>query len=149
MQQKNESSLTQRILPLLKKYREQISYLFFGFLTVVVDQASFMILLRILPIMTSVVPTILSWIIAVNFAYFTNRKWVFQAKYTGIPALIREAISFYIARIFSLLLAVAIMWLFVDIMGLNADLIKLASTVLVVILNYVFSKFWIFKEKKP
>ena len=135
------------ILSFAKKYREQVLYLAFGALTTAVDQVSFMILLRLLPNITSVVPAVASWIIAVSFAYTTNRKWVFQAKSTGFPDLLREAASFYIARIVSLLLTVIIMWQFVDNRGCNADLTKLASGILVIISNYVFSKFWVFKRK--
>jgi len=139
--------LLSKIFPLAKKYCEQVFYLVFGALTVVVDQVSFMILLRLLPGMTSAVPVIAAWIIAVSFAYTTNRKWVFRIKSTAFSALFREAALFYIARIISLLLTVIIMWQFVDLRGYNADLTKLASGVLVVILNYVLSKFWVFKKK--
>ena len=136
-----------KILTVTKKYREQVFYLGFGALTTAVDQVSFMILLRLLPNITSVVPAVASWIIAVSFAYTTNRKWVFRTKSTGFSALLREAALFYIARIVSLLLTVIIMWQFVDLRGYNADITKLASGILVVILNYVFSKFFIFKKK--
>jgi len=138
--------LPDKILSLVEKYREQVLYLIFGFLTTAIDQISFMILLRLLPDMTSIVPAVVSWIIAVSFAYTTNRKWVFQTQSAGIRALLREASLFYIARIFSLLLTVLIMWLLVDLGGHNADITKLASSVLVVISNYVFSKFWIFRK---
>jgi len=124
-----------------------VLYLGFGALTTAVDQVSFMILLRLLPNIISVVPAVASWIIAVSFAYTTNRKWVFRTKSTVFSALFREAALFYIARIVSLLLTVIIMWQFVDLRGYNADLTKLVSGVLVVILNYAFSKFWIFKNK--
>ena len=60
--------------------------------------------------------------------------------------MLREAASFYVARIFSLLVSIAIMWLLVDVGGYNADLTKLTSSVLVTILNYVFSKFWVFRR---
>ena len=130
------------------KHRLAILYLIFGALTVAVDQITFMALLRLLPKMTSIVPTVIAWIIAVNFAYITNRKWVFQSQTAGVRALLREAALFFTARIFSLLLTAGIMLLFVDIMGCNADLIKLASSVLVITLNFVLSKLWIFKGKK-
>ena len=137
-------NLLHNILLLVKKYREQLLYLFFGIVTVAVDQASFMILLRLLPKTTSTIPTVIAWIIAVNFAYVVNRKWVFQMQSKSIRALFREAASFYLARIFSLLLAVIIMWLLVDFLRYNADIIKLATNVLVVVINYLSSKFWVF-----
>jgi putative flippase GtrA len=105
-----------------------------------------MILLRLLPKTTSTIPTVIAWIIAVNFAYVVNRKWVFQIQSKSIRALFREAASFYLARIFSLLLAVIIMWLLVDFLRYNADIIKLASNVLVVVINYLSSKFWVFRR---
>ena len=140
--------MLKKILPLAKKYREQILYLFFGALTVAVDQVSFMILLRLMPKMISSVPTVAAWIIAVNFAYTTNRKWVFRTQSVGVHALLREAASFYIARLFSLFLTVLIMWLLVDLRNYNADITKLATSVVVIVLNYVFSKFWIFKRER-
>ena len=134
------------ILLLIKRYREQLLYLIFGVLTVAVDQASFMILLRLLPKTTSTIPTVIAWIIAVNFAYVVNHKWVFQMQSKGIRKLFREAISFYLARIFSLLLAVIIMWLLVDLLHYSAYIIKLAFNVLVVVINYLSSKFWVFRR---
>jgi len=140
--------LLDKILSFIKRYREQVLYLIFGVLTTAVDQVSFMILLRLLPTATSVVPAVASWIIAVSFAYTTNRKWVFRTQSTGIPAFFLEAALFYIARVFSLLITVVIMWMLVDRRGYNADLTKLASGIIVVILNYVLSKFWVFKRQR-
>lgn len=134
------------ILALIGRRRLQALYLFFGFLTAAIDQTSFMILLRILPGMYSAVPAVASWVIAVSFAYVANRKWVFRTQSARFRALLREAASFYVARIFSLLVSIAIMWLLVDVGGYNADLTKLTSSVLVTILNYVFSKFWVFRR---
>ena len=136
-----------KILSFIKKYREQVLYLVFGILTTTIDQVSFMILLRLFPTATSVAPTVASWIIAVSFAYTTNRKWVFRTHSTGIPAFLLEVALFYIARVFSLLVTVVIMWILVDRRGYNADLTKLASGIIVVILNYVLSKFWVFKRQ--
>ena len=135
-----------KIIALLKKRREPLGYVIFGLLTTAVGQASFMVFLRILPELPSAVPTAAAWIVAVSFAYTANRRWVFCSKSRGARAIIREIASFFSARIFSLLVAVAIMWVMVDILAYNADLTKLASNVPEAVLNYLFSKFWVFKR---
>lgn len=123
-------------------------YLVFGGLTTAVNQLTFMGLIRLLPGTKTPLPTAIAWFVSVCFAYGTNRRWVFASVTRG-RAMGREMASFFGARVFSGLLDLAIVYVAVDVAGLGADLVKLASNVAVVVLNYFFSKFWVFKKQGP
>ena len=90
---------------------------------------------------------IISWIAGVLFAYFTNRKFVFESKNEN---KLKEFISFVVARIATLLLEMFIMWFFVTLLKFNSDLyvviFTLVAQVAVVIGNYIFSKLFVFKK---
>lgn len=131
------------------KYKEIINYLIFGVLTTVVSLATYYgLTLTILDPEKAVelqIANIISWIAAVTFAYFTNRKWVFENKE---KANIKEASKFYLSRVSTLLIDMALMFIFVTKLGVNDKIMKLVVQVVVTILNYVFSKFIVFREKK-
>ncbi len=91
---------------------------------------------------------IIAWIIAVLFAFFTNKFYVFQSKFLRINILIPEFISFTIARILSLIFEEAFLFLTIELFDMNHTLSKLSASVFVVIFNYFASKFFIFKNKK-
>ncbi len=142
-----------KILGLYKKYKEIILYLIFGVLTTIVSLGTKYILLFIfldaknpIQLQTSIV---ISWMIAVIFAYVTNRIYVFNSTNKN---KIKEFISFIIARISTLLLEMLIMWFFVTLLKLNSDLyvviFTLISQVAVVVANYIFSKLFIFKNSE-
>ena len=128
-----------------KKYKELILYLIFGVLTTLVNYISYLLLAPIFS--TTTIPTAIAWLISVLFAYFTNRKFVFESKVTDGKAILREFFSFFGARLFSGLLDVAVMWVFADIIGFNDKVVKLLSNVVVVVFNYIASKLIIFRKK--
>jgi putative flippase GtrA len=123
------------------KYKEVILYLIFGGLTTLVNILSYAIFTQFINWQVS---NILSWILSVLFAYITNRKFVFKSQTTSI---IKEMISFFSFRILSLCLDMAFMLIFIDIININNMLAKVIVQVLVIILNYVFSKVFIFKKR--
>ena len=131
------------------KYKEIINYLIFGVLTTVVSLVTYYgLTLTILnpdKALELQIANIISWIAAVTFAYFTNRKWVFENKE---KANIKEASKFYLSRVGTLLIDMALMFIFVTKLGVNDKIMKLVVQVVVTILNYVFSKFIVFREKK-
>ena len=93
---------------------------------------------------TPTVPaTVIAWLVAVVFAYWSNRVYVFHSKSGEI---LREAAEFFSARIATGVLDVIIMYLFVDVWGFYDVWVKTVSNILVIILNYILSKFFIFKE---
>ena len=119
----------------------------FGGLTTVLNIFAYWALTRGLSM--GVVPsTVIAWLIAVVFAYWSNRKYVFKSAAVSLREIITEAGEFFAARIATGVLDVIIMWLFVDVLGLNDVVIKTASNILVIILNYAFSKLLIFKGER-
>ena len=129
--------------------REVISYLIIGFLTTIVSLVSYYLLTTYIlnpdkPIELQIA-NVLSWILSVTFAYFTNRKYVFRSNDKNV---LKEGMKFYSARLLTLFMDMLIMFVFVSLMRINDKIIKLVSQVVVVIANYVISKFMVFKKTK-
>ena len=135
------------ILNYYNKYKEVVNYIIFGGLTTLVNYASYLGFTRLLKIGV-VLSTILAWILSVLFAYITNKKYVFESKSFSISQVIREIISFFSFRILSGLFEVVFMYVFVDIMSFNDIIMKLIANVVVIILNYIFSKIIVFRDAK-
>ena len=138
------------LFKIYKKYEEIINYLIMGVLTTIVSLTSYAIIVLLLKkILTEEVSiniaTILSWIISVTFAYITNKKYVFKTK-TDKKNTIKEFINFYKYRILSLILDLLFMYIFVQIMNMNDMIAKTINQFIIIIVNYVFSKLFIFKE---
>lgn len=149
------------IKKLFLKYKELISYVFFGVLATIVSILSFKLFDVLLGPELYLLSNVISWIITVIFAYFTNKIWVFESKSWKADVLVKEIVSFFGARVFSLVVEEAGLWLMIDQMdmgGISWDILtfsisgnmiaKIIMQVVVVILNYVFSKLIIFKKKK-
>lgn len=138
------------------KYREQLAYLFFGVVTTVLNVATYA-LLHVGMGMHSDAANAIAWLAAVITAYVTNRKWVFRSHTRG-AAMARELGAFVAGRLLTGLMDEGIMHVATQVIGprfIPADWrglwdmgVKLASNVLVVILNYVFSKLVIFKRNR-
>ena len=137
-----------RLIDLYKKYRELISYLIVGGLTTVVSLGVYYgCVLTFLDPEVAVqlqAANVLSWIAAVTFAYFTNRKYVFESKNEN---RLQEAAAFYGLRVTTLLLDMLCMFLMVTLMGWNDKVAKLIVQVLVTVANYILSKFLVFRKK--
>ena len=138
-----------RLIDLYKKYRELISYLIVGGLTTVVSLGVYYgCVLTFLDPEVAVqlqAANVLSWIAAVTFAYFTNRKYVFESKNEN---RLQEAAAFYGSRVTTLLLDMLCMFLMVTLMGWNDKVAKLIVQVLVTVANYILSKFLVFRKSK-
>ena len=87
----------------------------------------------------------ISWICAVTFAYFTNRRYVFFSREQN---KLKEAGKFFLSRVTTLLMEMAVMWLGVTAMGINDRIVKLTAQVIIIIANYVFSKLLVFTKKR-
>lgn len=136
-----------KILKLYKKYKEIINYLFFGGLSTVVNFGSYYVCARIINI-DEVVSSGISWFLAVLFAYITNKLFVFESKTDGIKAVLIEMGSFFLARIVSgILCDVGTFALMVKVFNINDLFAKVVTQIMVVIVNYVFSKLIIFRKK--
>lgn len=137
------------MIKIYKKYEELINYLIIGILTTIVSLATYYLLtLTILDANNKVylqIANIISWIACVTFAYFTNRKYVFKVKN---KSNIKEVINFYLSRISTLVIDMIIMYIFVSILKFDNRIVKLIAQVVIIILNYILSKFIVFKSSK-
>ena len=133
------------IKKIIETYKEIMAYLFFGVCTTVVNFVIYFACTQILDI-NYLIANALSWIGAVAFAYVTNRIWVFKSKSKGIRAVFKEITTFVSCRLLSGVIDMLIMFIGVDILGVSDGITKLATQVIVVVLNYVFSKWIIFRK---
>lgn len=127
--------------------RETITYLIFGVLTTAINYGIYHLMYKFTEL-EPVVYNIVAWTVAVIFAFFTNKVVVFQSKEFKPSTLIKEFLPFIGARIFSFLVEEAFLALTVNLMGMHPLLSKVIICVVVVIMNYFFSKFLIFKKNK-
>lgn len=141
--------MLKKIIDLYKKYEEVIMYLIFGVLTTVVNFVVYFIAIHILgdSDLSKTISNALSWFFSVLFAFFTNKIFVFKHKSENAKDFIMEAFKFYGCRVFSGILDIGIFALCVNVFHFNDVIVKIFTQVLVVILNYVFSKILIFKNK--
>lgn len=130
---------------LFLKYKEVVLYLFFGGCTTVINIVTYGLSYGVMHV-ANVPSTILAWVTAVVFAFYTNRRFVFESKATDAAERWREFVSFFGCRILTGILDVAIMAFAVDLMGWNGLVWKVLTNVIVVVLNYIASKFFIFKS---
>lgn len=137
----------QNIRELYGKYKEIINYLIVGGLTTVVSLAVYYACVVTFldpqnPVQLQVA-NIISWIAAVTFAYFTNRRYVFESQ---DPNLLREGAKFFASRAGTLLIDMGTMFLLVTALGMSDKIAKLIVQVIVTVGNYVFSKCIVFRE---
>lgn len=126
--------------------REGIAYLIFGVLTTVIDYAISNALFYWTKVPTIPAQTI-AWVAAVLFAFVTNKWWVFES-HTLVPAEVwKEFVSFVACRVATFVFNLAALFIMVDLLGMEFFVCKLLISVVVVILNYVFSKILIFAKK--
>ena len=131
---------------LLKKLlnRETIVYIIFGILTTAVDYVAFSVLLYGLEI-NEVIANTIAWVLAVAFAYITNKLYVFESKSFKPQIIAKELPSFVLARLLSLVVT-NVFLVFAAYISMNMLLAKALISVVVIILNYIFSKLFVFKK---
>ncbi len=128
------------------KSREVLLYLVFGALTTLINIVVFYICRKLkLEIYLS---NIIAWILSVLFAFITNKIFVFESKNKNKKDSIKEMLSFFTFRILSLIFDMAFMYLMIQIIMCNEMFSKILSNVFVIILNYIFSKVFVFKKRK-
>ena len=129
------------------KHQEGMRYLVFGALATFVNIACYDICYYLLNINNGISNSI-AWVAGAIFAYFTNKMCVFNSKTNGIKEALREVISFFAFRLVTFGFDQAIMLYTVDKLKWNAGLMKVISNIIVIILNFIFSKLIIFKKHK-
>lgn len=125
--------------------KETILYLVFGVVTTLVNLIVFALCSKLLKLPWEI-SNIIAWIIAVIVAFITNKTFVFESKDTRIKTLLWEICTFAFARVFSLLLEYAVLYLMIDLLSVEELISKIVVNVLVIIVNYIFSKLIIFKN---
>lgn len=130
------------------KYKEIINYIIVGGLTTCVSLLTYYLLtFTILNPNISIelqIATIISWITSVLFAFFTNKKYVFESKN---KFNFKEITSFVLSRLSTLLIEMLLMYLFVTVCKYNDKIMKIVVQIIIIILNYLLSKFLVFKKK--
>ena len=127
------------------KYKDLIPYAVFGVLTTLVNVAVYWLAAH--PLKLGVMPsTVIAWLAAVTFAYITNRRYVFHSKASGVKAVVRETVSFFACRLLTGAVDWACMFILVDCLHLNDMAIKVLANIIVILLNYIASKLFIFKK---
>lgn len=139
--------MIQKIKELLIKHKEKISYLFFGVLTTAVDFVTYFILTRFL-LLNEDLSNVISQILAILFAYVTNKIFVFEDKTDNFKELIIQFSKFCSLRLVTLILNSVMFTLMNQKLGINDIVTKVIVSVIVIILNYVFSKLIVFKTKE-
>ena len=149
-----------KIKTLFQKYKEMLLYLLFGVLTTVVNYIVYFSAKALG--LNYQLSTVLAWILAVAFAYITNRIWVFESKSKGAKAILKEIVLFVAARLFSLLLELLIMYIGMDLCNANEYILhiftrtfpmgefitKTVAQIVVILANYIASKRFVFCTKR-
>ena len=130
---------------LLAKYWDILAYLFFGVLTTAVNYLVYLPCFNLLHLSASL-SNIIAWVVAVAFAYLTNKPWVFRSHDWSRQTVIPELTKFVGCRVGSGALETGIIFVTVDLLSFNGNVMKLLTSVLVVILNYIGSKLLVFKK---
>lgn len=143
MRKTSISELTKKIMKIVLS-REFITYGIAGVLTTVVNYVSYHVLCNILGI-ENLIANAIAWVIAVAFAYVVNARVVFLSKRDSIKEEAVKVTKFFGARVLSFIVEELGLFIFVDILAYNNLVVKAALAVIVIIMNYILSKLYIFK----
>lgn len=137
-------------LKYLQKYRSMIRYIFFGVLTTAVNFGVYTVFTRLIPLDENIA-NVIAWALSVLFAFITNKSWVFESETTGLKEWLVQLRDFVGARLLSGAFDIGFVWVGLSVLGFNQGyqdfIVKALSNVFVLIMNYVFSKFFVFRKK--
>lgn len=145
------SILPESLQKIYYKYEEKWLYILFGGLTTLISIITKLLVFGAVsgePKWESTAGVIISWICAVTFAFFTNKKYVFKNETHSAKEFRKVFLSFYGARVATLVMEEAIFLVCCDLLGINKTLITYLSQVLIFVANYVLSKLFVFKNKE-
>ncbi len=131
----------------LKKYRSVIIYLVFGVLTTLVNYFVYYPLYNVVKF-SAAASNGISWLVAVIFAFFTNKSYVFKSKSWDKNVVVPEFIKFVGCRTLSGVAETAILYVVVDVLSGDGNLLKILTSILVIVFNYIAGKFLVFKNRK-
>ena len=132
--------------PFYARYKEQLLYLLFGGLTTLLSIGLFWLFTEPMG-MAALAANIICWIACVGFAYITNRTWVFADKARDPAGIARECGTFFAGRLATLVLEELVLWAGIDGLGMPGMPVKIVAQVLVIVGNYVISKWLVFRKK--
>lgn len=139
------------IKQLWEKYKHIIAYLFWGVVTTVINLAVFQILSSGIH-WNYQLANVIAWFVSVLVAYFTNKVWVFCSHYTTVSDFLVEMLRFFFYRALTLVIDIVITFIGISVLGfkdpMGQFIVKVIDNVIVIIANYVFSKWLIFKDNK-
>ena len=138
--------MVNKLRNLVEKHWDIISYLFFGVCTTIVNYIIYLPCYNLLGI-SATVSNMIAWVVAVAFAYLTNKPFVFRSHDWSAKTVVPELTKFIGCRIGSGAAETVILLVAVDLLGWNGNIWKLVTQVMVVILNYIGSKLLVFREK--
>lgn len=138
--------MIQKVKDLVTQYWELLIYLFFGVLTTVVNYLVYLPVYNLLGL-SAALSNAISWVVAVAFAYVTNKPFVFKSHDWSAKTVIPELTKFVSCRVASGAAETVILLITVDILNWNGNIWKLITSVMVVILNYFASKLLVFRKK--
>ena len=130
-----------------QKFKNIIIYGVLGILTTLINILIYSICKNTFHLST-ILANIWAWILAVLFAYLTNRKWVFESNMHTFPCVVKEILLFFICRLSTGILDTFFMYIFVDCFMLNDIIMKTLSNIIVIVLNYIASKMVVFKSHR-
>ena len=133
--------------PFYKKHKEVLLYLVFGGFATLISIFSFAIAYDLFGI-NELLSNVISWVLAVLFAFFTNRLWVFHAPTNGSASFLKQMLSFFGGRLATLAVEEGLLFLFVTWLDLPALPVKIVAQVVVIILNYLISKYIVFARNR-
>ena len=138
--------MIEKIKNLVKSHLDVVTYLIFGVLTTVVNYAIYLPCLNILGLSAAVSNSI-AWVVAVIFAFVTNKPFVFGSHDWSMKVVVSEFTKFIATRVSSGVLETLILLVAVDALGGNGNIWKLITQVLGILINYVGSKLLVFRKK--
>ena len=131
--------------PIYVKYKEPLLYLFFGGLTTLISIFVFWLFNGPFGL-NELVANLISWVLAVLFAFLTNKTWVFSS--TGQEkSFLALMLSFYAGRLLTLGVEELLLFVFITWLGFNSMVVKILAQIVVIVLNYVISKLLVFRDK--
>lgn len=129
------------------KNKEIVKYAFFGVCTTLVNVIVFYCFAKMLSV-DYMLSNLIAWVASVSFAFITNKIYVFNSREWKLDICLKEASSFFLARIATGIIDMACMYYCVTILSINKAISKIGVNVVVIVLNYVFSKVWVFRKNK-
>lgn len=136
-----------KLADLYRAHREVMRYLVFGVLTTIINIVAYAVFYYGLKV-PNLISNIIAWILSVIVAYLTNKGYVFHSEANTGKEILKEVSSFFASRIATLGIDELIMYIGVNLLNLNGTIMKIISNIVVIILNFIFSKLFVFKKKK-